>query len=624
MTAGFPKLRTIVLICAIFCSVSLSSEQSEGVIPKGLEGVWDPARYISVDEIKPGMEAYCLTVYKGTDVEKFGLEVLSVVRDFMPGRDAILVRGTDERFIRTGPVAGCSGSPVYIEGRLAGALAFGWIFSKDPLYIVTPVADMLRISTTESQAGTGSPLAEGPTLSFDFSRPIDFLQVEKKILTPAPFSKVNSSGASALPCPLVTRGVPDSAMADLEGSMGPLGFMVVSGGGSGANPDTCGVNPPDANAGKLSPGDCLTVPLISGDMTIDVAGTVTEVRGDEVYGFGHAFLGYGAVDLPMAKGQVHTVVSSVMRSFKVATAGSVVGALTIDESTAVRGKLGAQAKTIPLTITVSRYNDASPRRYNCRIVNNRLLTPLLLRIALNSAVLMKGDLPPDNTFQYKGRIDIDGGESINLANVSTGMAMGELMRDGVSPVALLMNNPYRPVQIESLDFDIRIDQKNITSAIWSAGLSRSKVKPGEDIDIEVVTESFQSQKRKYTFNLVIPENTPAGMYQLLICGGYDFEDFLRKAVPNRFTTENFETLVGALNDILAIGRDELHCVLVMPAGGFALERAELPELPATKALVLADPRRAITMQPIPAWIDKKVRTGSVIVDRKIMSITVEQ
>ena len=155
------------------------------------------------------------------------------------------------------------------------------------------------------------------------------------------------------------------------------------------------------------------------------------------------------------------------------------------------------------------------------------------------------------------------------------------------------------------------------------GAVRSRVKCGENVDVEVVTESFQAEKRKYTFSFVVPENTPPGTYQLLVCGGYDYEEFLRKAVPHRFVPENLDTLVGAINDILAIGRDELHCILVLPTGGVALENAELPELPATKAMVLGDAKRAITMQAFPGWIDKSVRTGAVIIDKKIMNITVE-
>ena len=107
----------------------------------------DKTKYITVDEISPGMKAYCKTVYKGVEIEEFALEVVDVIRDMQPGKDAILVIGTDERFIHTGPVSGCSGSPVYIDDRLAGALAFGWSFSKDALYGVTPIEEMLRVGT---------------------------------------------------------------------------------------------------------------------------------------------------------------------------------------------------------------------------------------------------------------------------------------------------------------------------------------------------------------------------------------------------------------------------------------------------------------------------------------------
>ena len=573
------------------------------------------------------MEAYCLTVYKGTEVEKFGMEVLSVVRDIMPGRDAILVRGTDERFIHTGPVAGCSGSPVYINGRLAGALAFGTSFSKDPLYGVTPIEDMLRVGRLPGGQGGGAPLANpatasafaetsGPMMAFDFSRPLDFSQVEKKISAGLSFGRprpATEGGVAVLPCPLVVSGLSESVRADLDGSLGPFGLMAVSGGGGIA--DVCDI--------KLVPGACLVVPLVTGDITFDVIGTVTEVRGDEVYGFGHSFLGYGPVDLPMATGQVHTVVSSMLRSFKIATSGKVVGALTIDESTAVRGRIGAEARMIPLTIRVSRYNDSEPRRYNCRIANNRLLTPRLVQAVIAGAVLMRGELPPDNTIQYTGTVELEGAQSVSFENISTGMGLAEMMRDSISPVALLMNNPYRPVRVKSFDFDVRVNEKDVTSAIWSVGLSRWQVKSGEDVEVEVVTESFQSEKRKYKFSFAVPENTPAGTYQLIVCGGYDYEEFLRKAVPHRFVPENLDTLVGAINDILSISRDELHCIFVLPAGGIALESAELPELPATRAMVLGDAKRAVTMQVFPGWIDKSVRTGAVIIDKKITNVTVE-
>jgi len=568
------------------------------------------------------MEAYCLTVYKATVVEKFGLEVLSVVKDVMPGRDAILVRGTDERFIHTGPVAGCSGSPVYIEGRLAGALAFGWTFSKDPLYGVTPIADMLRAGTGGQKTG------DGPGLNFDLSKPIDLKDVEKEISAGFSSAGGDFSGAqqmTMLPSPLVVSGMTDSVRADLARAFEPLGFEVVGGGGGSASLTAGGSSGSDVCDTAFVPGGCLVVPLMTGDVTLEAVGTVTEVRGNDVYGFGHSFLGYGGVDLPMAAGQVHTVVSSVARSFKIGTSTRIAGALTSDESTAVRGKVGAKARMIPLKVKVTRYNDPNlaGRVYNCQIVDNRTLTPLLLRVGVSALAQLRGAMPPDNTLYYRGNIELDDRQSISFDNVSTGQDLAEVIRDGVSPVALLMNNPYSKVKIKSFDFDVQVSEKNILAGIWSVELSQSKVKPGERLDVDVVLERFLAQKQKYTFNFVVPKDTPAGTYQLIVCGGYDYEEFLKKATPFRFVPENLDTLVGAINDILAINRDELHCILILPGGGVALENAELPELPATKALVLGDATRAAKMQVYPGWLERKVRTGFVLVDQQVMNVTVE-
>ena len=189
----------------------------------------------------------------------------------------------------------------------------------------------------------------------------------------------NLSGVNPLPCPLITSGLPRGVCEQLDELVKPFGLMVVAGGSGGSN------KVEDSEKVELVPGACLVIPLVSGDITMSTFGTVTEVRGDKVYGFGHSYLGYGPVDLPMATGKVHTVVSSIYRSFKLASVLDTVGALTIDESMAVIGQIGAKAKTISLTIRIDRYNDIEKRIYNCRVANNRLLTPMLLQSAVAGA-----------------------------------------------------------------------------------------------------------------------------------------------------------------------------------------------------------------------------------------------
>jgi hypothetical protein len=559
------------------------------------------------------MEAYCLTCYRGTEIQKFDLDVLSVVHNVQPGRDAILVRGTDERLIETGPVLGCSGSPVYIDGRLAGALAFTWTFSKDPVYGVTPIGEMLvvgqggGIGTLEQSVGQRG-------YRFDLSRPIDFAEVDRQITATRFSGPSGLTGAITLPCPLIISGLSPKACEQLRCSVEPFGLTVVSGIG-----DASGSEGADA---QLVPGAPLFVPLVAGDITVTALGTVTEVTGGKVYGFGHSFLGYGPVDLPMATGQVHAVVSKLDVSFKLASTLEIVGALTIDESAAVCGQIGAKAKMIPVTIRVDRYNDTEPRVYNCQVAYNQLLTPGLLRTAVSGATLYLGDLPPEHMIEYEVAIGLEDAESIRFENVSTGLGLAEVIAESVGSVVLLMNNPYGKVDIRSIDFGVRIVPKNIVSHIWSVNLSDSKVKAGQEINVGVIVESFLADKKKYDFSVKIPDELAPGRYDLTVCGSSEYERFLRKAVPYRFLAQDMPSLLEALNNALGVPRDKLYCLLALPAGGVTVERAELPDLPATKALVLQSAKRTVRIRPYPHWLEKSLKTGTVIIDKSTIRVTV--
>lgn len=617
------KVKKRVLIAVFFClsvvlrgMVCLRAEAAEkSDVPEVLKGVWDSAKYIGLDEVHPGMEAYCLTCYEGTKVEKFGVEVLSVVHGMTPGRDVILIKGTDERFIHTGPVAGCSGSPVYIDGRLAGAMAYAWTFSKDPLYGVTPIEEMLVVGRGTEPVGSERG-ADAMGYAFDLSEPIDLAEIERQLSGSRSTSRHLASGLDRLPCPLIVSGLPAGVCEQLDPFVEPFGLMAVSGLGSGVASDSAG----DA---RLVPGAVLAVPLVAGDISMVVFGTVTEVRDDAVYGFGHSYLGYGAVDLPMATGQVNTVVSSVARSFKLGSALEIVGALTRDETAAVYGRIGAEPQMFPLTIRTERYNDTEPRTYNCQVAHNRLFTPGLVRSAVSGAALYLGDFPPDHTVEYKVAIDMEGDESITFENISTGVGLTEASSESISSLALLMNNPYKRADIESIDVDIRVLAKDVTAHIWSVNLSDSKVKAGEQIQLDVIVESVLAGKRQYEFNLQVPGELAPGKYEVTVCGTYEYERFLRKMVPYRYIAQSMPSLITALNDSLRIRRDRLYCILTMPPGGIAVERAELPDLPATKTLVLHSEKRALRAQAYRPWLEQSRQIGTVVIDKKVVPIIVE-
>ena len=607
------SLSTIITVPLFAANEQVSTNPNKSVIPKGLEKIWDPAKYISLDEIKPGMEAYCLTEYGPAGIEKFGLDVIDVVRDLEVGKDVILVKGTDERFIKTGPVAGCSGSPVYIEGRLAGALAYTWTYSKEPLYAATPIEDMLGLDLKEPNNAPRQTV-----LNFDFTKPISFAQINTDYHNSLIKLTRTSSGLNPLPGPLITSGIPAQVSEQFKSIAEPLGLIVTSGGGNGGQNTAANKNI------KLAPGSCLGVPLVSGDIKLSTMGTVTEVIGDKVYGFGHMLLGNGQVDLPMATGKVHTIVSNLSSSFKMATVLDTVGTLTTDKSTGVIGHIGEKPKTIPLTINVDNCNDSQKRTYHCQLANNELVTPTYLQMALTGAATQSSDLPPEHAVEYQFNIGIEGGKVVSCKNISTDSGLNEMLGECVAVVTLLMDNPFKKLDIKSIDCDITIKSKNLTSNIWAVDLSSTKVKPGETIDAGVIVESYLGGKKKYHQSIKIPENLKPGTYDLSISGSEGYEQFITKAAPYKFVAQNIPELIEAIHNALDVSRDGLYFVLVLPTGGVTIDRAELPDLPATKVIVLQDKKRGLSVKPYQHWIEKNINTGTIVSNQKVIKITVEE
>ncbi len=617
LSLGIPRTGTIgcfgIALCLLL-GAGASADISKR--PACLDAVWDAQRYIKVSEIQPGMPAYCLTDYGEKGIEKFEMKVLNVVsgiRDLEPGRNSILVLGTDERFKHTGLVAGCSGSPVYIDGRLAGALAWGYQFSKDPLYGVTPIEEMLETGEVVGSAPAGSA-AQNAALTFDLSKPINLAEIDRQLTARKVLASGGSNGAAALPCPLLISGLPAETCQQLTAPLEALGFLAVaSPSGSPTAPEGPAI---------LKPGATLAIPMVTGDIKMSAVGVVTEVRGDRVYGFGHSLFGGGPTNLPMAGGTVYTVVSNLVSSFKMASCSDIVGTITCDQSGAVIGRIGEKPKMIPLTIHCERFNALEPCTYQCQVAVHQELTPTLVRTALLTAGLRGGPLPPNHTVEYEAAIDLEDGRSIHFANTSANNELGEAGVEMAGSLALLMNNPFRMAGVKGLRFDVRVLPKNIASFLWSAEVARPKVKPGETIEAEVVIESYLKEKKKYQISLEVPDNLPAGKYTLMFLGAQEYEAFLRKTVPYRFVATNSQTLVESLNNVLNVSRTRLYCLLALPPSGIALERAELPDLPATKALVLRSDKRAMSVQPYPQWVEKAIETGTVIGDREIVPITV--
>lgn len=598
-------------LCFLIVWTGLVAQGKTNTPANPADALWDSARYIDVDEVEPGMSAYCLTCYSGTTVERFDLDVISVIHDMSPGQDAILVKGTDERFLKSGPVQGCSGSPVFIEGRLAGALAFGWSLSKEPLYGVTPIREMLGIGEKSTMSPDTAP--QNVTSAYsgrDYSKPLDF-----SLTPPAHMALPRPSQGMALPMPLIVSGFSDRAVESLRSTFEPLGLSPVQ---SPSGRGDAAVTRP----ARFERGGTMMVPLVSGDVRMAVLGTVTEVVDDKIYGFGHSFLGVGDVNLPLATGQVHTVVNVMSSSFKLGSPLDTIGALTADEVTGVAGHMGRTAPTIPMSLRINHFNGSPPRHINCRLAYTKLMMSQLIQGVVAGTMETVGVLPREHTIRYSVDLGLQSGRHIAFSNVSSNYGIQEIMSEAVSSCSMLLTNPYKEIPLASIDISMAIEPKSTTARLIDAELSDDRVKAGEVVTVDLVAETYLGPKTQYAFQVKVPDHAKPGSYNLIVCGADAYIQYLSRVSPYRLLALDPDTLVKALDLLLSIRRDRLYCILELPPSGLAVQTTELRDLPASKAVVLKSSKRTVQILPYVPRQETVINTDTIIVNQYSAKITV--
>jgi hypothetical protein len=568
----------------------------------------DTSKYIGIDEIRPDMGAYCLSVFSGTEVEKFGLKILSVVRGVGPGQDMILVLGTDERFQHSSAVHGCSGSSVFIDGRLAGALAAGWDGSLDSLYLVRPIEDMLEVGSGDISVAANDMAAS----RFDFSQPLNIETYYQQSIDG--LQSQNHDSRMYLP---LSSSLPARVLQEHDPALKGMGFLPVAAGGLLPSRSF-------EEVGSYERGGVLALVFCGGDISLAATGTVTEVVGDQVYGFGHSYKGEGAVNLPMATGVVHAVVASRKSSFKLSSPGPVSGTFQFDQSTGVRGTIGQMPQTIPLRIEVQRYNDPQARVYDCYLAVDQAMTPMILQIVLDGAANMQGPMPLEHTIRYSGQIALEGAEALVIDNVSSGRQTSEMGRELYSAVGLLLNNPFGEVNINSINMKVQMEPADTTASIWAVDVNRTNVHPGQTIAASVVLRSYRSQDETVTVDLEIPETLAPGRYKIQIMGGDDYQSFVSNMSPQRFRAVDLKSLKTALSTLLENRRDRLYAVVEIPASGVVIRQHELGQLPGTKTLLMQDSKRLQPLEAYRAWAENHIEMDKIVQGAAEIEITVKQ
>jgi hypothetical protein len=590
----------------------------------------DKTKYIPVSEIHPGQVATCRTVFQGRTIETFEMEVVGVLPGGRTDGDLILARARGDRLKHDGIAAGMSGSPVYIDGRLAGALAFGWSFSRDPLCGITPIAEMLdvldhpeREPAGDFGSGGAVPLGQPPKTaggSGEAAGSDDSEIGAGPSSTPsgARSGAGNDASLARLRTPLIVSGLTPQAREILLPWADAQGFVLAPGGsfagagtvagvGRGAIDPRGDVAPPrlgvDAARAALEPGAAISVDLVRGDMNASAIGTLTWRDGDRVLAFGHPFFQSGEVKMPLALADITTIVASDLNSFKMGVAAEQVGSITQDRRTGIGGAIGVPPAMLPVTVRVA--GDPGQATYHFQVLRHRALTPQLVGLLALNSTTARGGLLAESTWRYRFALALPGRPPLELEDVGSG-TIGALMGSLTQPLQLLLNNPFAPLGADSLTLDLTIAAELARAQIWSARLEPRVARPGETVRLWVETHDWRGRSLETALELTVPVDQPEGRLVVAAGGGPDLDKTESPRLPTRHRASSLEELLERLGDRRKAAR--LYGVIYGPGVELNLGGQTYPDLPAFAQQVLASDREA---RPSAPWgrLDRVAETS---------------
>jgi hypothetical protein len=573
----------------------------------------DQTKYIPVSEIQPGMVATCRTVFQGRTIETFEMDVVGVLAGGRTDGDMILARARGERLKHDGIAAGMSGSPVYIDGRLAGALSFGWAFSRDPLCGITPIAEMLDVLDHEPGApagdfGAGGPVASARSTGASAGADADAAtDADAGANAGAESPRLNDAGLARLRTPLVVSGLTPEARNVLAPWAEERGFLLAPGGSyraAGSGPATGGSVPrlgADAARQALEPGAAIAVDLVRGDMNASAIGTLTWREGDRLVAFGHPFFQSGEVKMPLSLADITTVVASDLNSFKMGVAGEQVGAITQDRRAGIGGGIGEPPAMLPVTVRLVRgpsaaaSADAPAETYRFQVLRHRTLASQLVGVLALNAVTARGGLLPEATWRYRFALAMPGRAPLELSDVGSG-TLGTMVGSLTQPLQLLLNNPFAPLDAESLAVELAVEPELARAQIWSARLEPKVVRPGESVRVWIETRDWRGGSRETALDLDVPSDQPEGRLVVMAAGGPDLDKSESARLPSRHRASSLDELVERLGDRRKAS--QVYAALYGPGVELNLGGETYPDLPGFAQQLLASDRE---VRPSAPW-----------------------
>ncbi|MDQ1406854.1 MAG: hypothetical protein QOG55_2483 [Acidobacteriaceae bacterium] len=557
-----PSIRLAIFAFTFFAAATVPSraQQSTDILP--------------LSEVRPGMQGYAYTIFAGDQVEKFDLEVLGIMPNFLgPKQSIILVQLKGPKVEHTGVVAGMSGSPVYLDGRLAGALSLKLgIFTKEPIAGVTPIADVLNPPVQSSAPQPAQSSQNLPQQLSPSSLPNEPSSSSANNFAAQQITLPSGSALEPIETPLVFSGFQASALRQFSSQLQSYGFVAAQGGTAAPRPDDS----------QLKPGDMAGMVLVQGDASINSACTVTAVQADRVFLCGHPFLSLGDVQLPMARSRVLTTLSSDMASTKIVNVGGSIGTITGDHLTAVTGKLGTPPAMIPLELTLSVAG--AEKQLHFQLVNHPRLTPILVALTTFSGLTQNSLYGEGTTLHLSGEIQLKNHTPVLIENT---FAPGDALSPDGLPIALTMQsifsrlftNNFEATAIERVSLRVESVPGRHSFTIESAWLEKGEAAPGETLRVRVLLRSYRGPAQVQGTTVRVPDQVTRGTMLRVLVSDADMLNRASRgfAATGAGASASLDQLIALLNRERR--NDRLYVGLFAPSPTMLWEDKELPNVP---------------------------------------------
>lgn len=523
---------------------------------------------IPVDQIKPGMKGYGLTVFKGTVPERFEIEVVDVIPNFLLKQNIILIQCSHPVTDKAGVIGGMSGSPIFINGKLAGALAYGWRFNKEALAGVTPIKNMHEITHRKQRGSTAQNPFEKIAL---FNQPTKSFRAT---LNETFFNQLfNDKKTNLVPArtPLTLSGFAGESWRMISDALSPFGLEPMQGGGNGNNNDG-----PTA----FVDGGAIGVQMIRGDLSATGIGTVTTTYNGQVLAFGHPMFNMGEGYLPVTTAKIHTVISSLARSNKLGTPLRELGSLVQDRTAGISARTDLRAGMIPVTFHIHDKRSDFKETYQIKVANRQWLTAQLIHSALIQFVQHACSDVADLSAEIQGRIKVAGRPVFSLADQGVSRkGLGALVATfrPASVLRAILSNPFEDANIEWVEFDISLVYGLSYSTLKGIYMTASNPLPGDVVNVHARLVDYGGNEKIISIPIKIPYGTQDKKIKLTVGGGNDLS-------PELPTPESLDDMLANIQKYYPA--KTLVVTLETPSDSVKLRGQILYDLPASAASAL--------------------------------------